>query len=230
MSFDIFIDRVHEEDRQRVQDAIRVRWNMRKIYDIEYRTIWPDGSQHWVYAKGQAVYTESGTPLHMLGIAMDITARKEGKEEARANQARIEAQHYLLDQREQERLRLARDLHDGPVQELIAATFSLKCAIDMAAEAGQKEILQIVLETVQKEIGELRDYAGDLRPPTITKFGLAAAVRSHTDTFKEKYPIWLLDWKSAVKACPCRMRLAWLYSAFTRRRSITSPGTPRQIR
>jgi len=171
-----------------VEDSFRTALDLQKILEVEFRTVWPDGTQRWIYTKGQAVYTTGGNPQQIMGIVMDITARKEAEVEHRANQARIEAQHYLLEQREQERLKIARDLHDGPVQGLIGTTFSLKSAIEMTNEADLKALLQSALETIHNQIGELRDYAGELRPPTITKFGLGTAIRSHAEEFRERHP------------------------------------------
>jgi signal transduction histidine kinase len=61
----------------------------------------------------------------------------------------------------------------------------------MSAETHPAETAQ-ELETIQKRlqglISELRTYAGELRPPTLSKFGLEGTIRSHMETFQEKHP------------------------------------------
>jgi PAS domain S-box-containing protein len=71
-----FMDRIHPEDRQKIEDALQTAMRDRNPYAQECRIIWPDGSVHWVQGSGAFEYTESGVAFRMLGIAQDITARK----------------------------------------------------------------------------------------------------------------------------------------------------------
>jgi PAS domain S-box-containing protein len=129
-----------------------------------------------------------GEVTGVMVAAFDVTQQKRIEKEAYDLAAQREVQHRLLDQREQERQQIARDLHDGPVQELTAATFALRNLLmgdNDPDSAGQMEAIQTTLQT---QIHELREYAGQLRPPTLAKFGLEQAIRSHAETFQEKYP------------------------------------------
>ena len=45
-------------------------------YSIEYRNIWPDGSQHWVDVRARAVRRPDGSIKSLVGVSSDITARK----------------------------------------------------------------------------------------------------------------------------------------------------------
>ena len=45
-------------------------------YSIEYRKIWPDGSQHWVDVRARAVRRPDGSIKSLVGVSSDITARK----------------------------------------------------------------------------------------------------------------------------------------------------------
>lgn len=71
-----FMDRIHPDDRQKIEDALQAAMRDRNPYAQECRIIWPDGSVHWVQGSGAFEYTESGVAFRMLGIAQDITARK----------------------------------------------------------------------------------------------------------------------------------------------------------
>jgi PAS domain S-box-containing protein len=67
---------VHPEDRARVDLAIkRALAEDGPSYDIEFRSLWPDGSVHWMAAKGIVFRDASGAPVRMLGVAMDVTER-----------------------------------------------------------------------------------------------------------------------------------------------------------
>ena len=48
--------------------------------------------------------------------------------------------------------------------------------------------MEALRDLLQSQIADLRAYAGELRPPTLAKFGLGQAIRSHVDAFQEKHP------------------------------------------
>ena len=80
-SYDDFWQAVHPEDRERVARGLEDSISHRRVHDMEYRTCWEDGAVHWVLVRGQAAYAEDGTPLRMIGVSLDITARKEAERE-----------------------------------------------------------------------------------------------------------------------------------------------------
>jgi PAS domain S-box-containing protein len=83
---------VHPDDLPRVEEAIQQAIRERSEYRSEYRVIWPDGSVHWMEARGRLTYGRDATPLRMLGVLIDITERKRTEEFLlRANE---ELQHF----------------------------------------------------------------------------------------------------------------------------------------
>jgi PAS domain S-box-containing protein len=76
MSYEVFLNALHPEDRDRTHAAVTHAINRHADYDIEYRSLWPDGSIHWVAAKGRAFYDVNGQPVRMMGTAQDISDRK----------------------------------------------------------------------------------------------------------------------------------------------------------
>jgi PAS domain S-box-containing protein len=67
---------VHPEDRARRVEVLNQAIESGKDYSIEYRTIWPDGSQHWVDVRARAVHRPDGSIKSLVGVSSDITARK----------------------------------------------------------------------------------------------------------------------------------------------------------
>ncbi|GAB3554340.1 PAS domain-containing sensor histidine kinase [Spirosoma fluminis] len=61
------------EDRKRVETVVQESIETNGVYSCEYRVTWPDGSLHWVRASGRSTYDESGNPLKMVGVSLDIT-------------------------------------------------------------------------------------------------------------------------------------------------------------
>jgi PAS domain S-box-containing protein len=119
---------------------------------------------------------------------VDVTERRRIESEAASQAVHIELQHRLLEQRELERQQIARDLHDGPLQELTGVILKLEDLLGIECPPDMKRQIADVQDTVREQISELRVYAGDLRPPALARFGLGKAIRSHMDAFQEKHP------------------------------------------
>ena len=69
-------DTVHPDDRARRLEVLDHAIKTGRDYSIEYRTIWPDGSQHWVDVRARAVRRPDGSLKSLVGVSSDITARK----------------------------------------------------------------------------------------------------------------------------------------------------------
>jgi PAS domain S-box-containing protein len=67
---------LHPDDRDQIRATVRRVLADGSAYDVEYRVVWPDGSQHWIAAKGRASLDPAGRPLRIKGVALDITERK----------------------------------------------------------------------------------------------------------------------------------------------------------
>jgi PAS domain S-box-containing protein len=76
VTFEIFYARIHEEDRERTRQAVDRTVYHREPYDIEYRTVAPDGRWRWIRAKGRAYHDSAGNPTRFDGVALDITEMK----------------------------------------------------------------------------------------------------------------------------------------------------------
>jgi PAS domain S-box-containing protein len=75
-SYQDLLAAVHPDDRARRLDVLDRAIKTGKDYSIEYRNIWPDGSQHWVDVRARAVRRPDGSIKSLVGVSSDITARK----------------------------------------------------------------------------------------------------------------------------------------------------------
>src|SRR4051812_17240705 len=82
----VFIQHLHPDDRARVEASLRSAIAATQDWASEFRAIWPDGSVHWLDARGSIYRTSEGRPKRMLGTVMDITDRKQGEEGLRASE------------------------------------------------------------------------------------------------------------------------------------------------
>ena len=80
---------VHPEDRQMVAKANAAARQSRKPYAAEFRVTRRDGTIVWAAATGQYFYASNGDPYRMLGIAVDITARRQAEQAQRESEDKL---------------------------------------------------------------------------------------------------------------------------------------------
>ena len=80
--------RVHPEDLPATVAAIERSRTQRLPFDTEYRVTWPDGSLHWLAARGVFQYDEAGAATRFLGIVMDIAERRQAEAAVRQSESR----------------------------------------------------------------------------------------------------------------------------------------------
>lgn len=93
---------VHPEDRA---EALR-KVNQAMItgeFEGEWRTVWPDGSIHWLIGRATVLRDEWGKPLKLFGVNLDITERKRTEEALRFVQSQLEEHARQLETRVVER-------------------------------------------------------------------------------------------------------------------------------
>jgi PAS domain S-box-containing protein len=75
-SYQRWRDRLHPEDRARVETMPAQAIQTRSVRQIDYRVIHPDGSIHWIVDRARWHYDSAGNPIQMLGVSIDITEGK----------------------------------------------------------------------------------------------------------------------------------------------------------
>jgi PAS domain S-box-containing protein len=152
-------------------------------FRFEHRAVHKDGSILWVKTNFTVIKPGSGdaVPAFVAGIVENVTESK-----------RLEAEMAELNSRlhtsvEMERLRVAQELHDGPMQSLHSAIYRIE-ELRSKSDASQADDLKDVKETIQSVLQDLRGTAKELRPPTISGFGLENAIRSHAGDIADKHP------------------------------------------
>ncbi|HXS75325.1 MAG TPA: PAS domain S-box protein [Terracidiphilus sp.] len=88
--------RVHLEDRPYVLQQVDLAFQTGAPVQAEWRTVWPDGSTHWILGGWQVFKDESGTPARMTGINIDVTARKAAEEARRHLAAIVESSEVVI--------------------------------------------------------------------------------------------------------------------------------------
>jgi PAS domain S-box-containing protein len=179
-----FHDFIHPQDvRQALAHFNALKTGVQTHFRFEHRLLRKDGSLVWVKTAFTSVYTEhpGSDPALMVGVVEDISAQKQTQLEMAELQSRL---HNSI---ELERLRVARELHDGPMQDLYSVFYRLE---ELRGQSGVQlgQRLETINRDLQSVIQDLRVTAKELRPPAISNFGLEKAIRSHVEDLKEQHP------------------------------------------
>jgi diguanylate cyclase (GGDEF)-like protein/PAS domain S-box-containing protein len=87
-TFQSFLDLVHADDLDRVRQTVGEAAATRGSFEIEFRIVLPDGQIRWRTVAGEVAPDEAGQPMRMIGVARDITDRKEADERLRQVEGR----------------------------------------------------------------------------------------------------------------------------------------------
>jgi signal transduction histidine kinase len=103
------------------------------------------------------------------------------------------ARKRLLDRtvqaREEERIRLAAELHDGPIQRLTGVAYTADLSrrrLARADLAGGRELLDSLENDIRGEVATLRQVMVQLRPPALDEWGLSAALGDYARAFQQQ--------------------------------------------
>ena len=153
----------------------------RESFKVEKPYLRADGNLSWGRLSVTLVRDGQSEPSFALGILEDITERRQMEAEL------AELQRRLMEGRELERLHLAQELHDGPMQELYGLSYNLQAFADQI-EGIDKHPVKDMQSSLNNVVRTLRAACGELRPPALVPFGLEKAIRSHIENFREAHP------------------------------------------
>jgi PAS domain S-box-containing protein len=173
---------VHPEDRATFINSTAERTPESPDTQITYRLLRPDGSILWLERTGHAFFDEEGRMVRMIGMVADVTERKLA-EEALSNVG-----GRLIQAHEEERSRIARDLHDDIGQRLALLTNNLA----LMEQHPPGSVAEIRKRT-QGHLQRLREIAVDvqamshrLHSSKLRYLGIVAAAKSFCQELSEQ--------------------------------------------
>lgn len=199
-TFDFFFSMVHKDDFPILMDRI---YDARKFYvplNIDLRILYPNGEQRFIHEQAEMTFDLDGAPDKWIGTVHDITQRKRTEEELQKSLERLhELSKHVEQARENERLSIARELHDDLGQALTAVKIDLEIIKRNTSDSIVKEKLQDVKVLVGDTIRTVQRITSQLRPEIIDDLGLEAAVNWYTEEFSLRYGIGVfLDIESGI--------------------------------
>jgi PAS domain S-box-containing protein len=146
-------------------------------YEVEMIT--RDGHRVPVEVSSRAIY-ENGVLVGVQGMVRDITERKWAQEALQM------FSHRLIEAQEEERRRIARELHDQIGQALTAVKMNLYTVQQVCNSNETRSYVKDNIEAVDQALCLVRDLSVDLRPPVLDDLGLATALRWYVDRYTSR--------------------------------------------
>ncbi|HWR70337.1 MAG TPA: PAS domain S-box protein, partial [Dehalococcoidia bacterium] len=174
------------EDRGSVKQMAEAMLEGERPNPYEYRFVDPGRRIKWVMEQVASIQ-HNGRPA-TLGTFMDITERKHSEETL----VRSEAQLRLLSQRilevqEEERARIARELHDQLGQELVALKIEAVVLMEELAKSPRlRERARGVLDLIDRLDTTAHRIAVSIRPEILDKLGLVKAIQWYAEDFERR--------------------------------------------
>src|SRR5437899_921881 len=166
-------------------------------FEMEFPLLGADGKFRWFLTRVTPVRDEKGTIARWLGTSTDIHAQREAREILQSNQEKLESEvakrtaalrqlsAKLIRAQDEERRRLARELHDSMGQYLAAMSMSLAAlvsdtpTIDKRRSDDLQNIIQLCLS-------ETRTLSHLLHPPLLDEVGLNSAMKWFVEEFGKR--------------------------------------------
>jgi PAS domain S-box-containing protein len=185
----LWLARLHEEDRERVVRLHRRSNETGEPFRAEYRLIAADGRVVWFRDEAVLVRDAAGRPAYWRGIMLDITEQKRAEEKLRRSleilRRTMEERRALVvrleEAQEEERRRIAADIHDDSIQVISAADLRAQALAQRIDDPELRAEALALHETLRDAVERLRHLLFELRPPALDRDGIVAALRQYLD-------------------------------------------------
>jgi two-component system, NarL family, sensor histidine kinase UhpB len=183
----LWFERIHEDDRERVLEEHRESLRTGAPFRTEYRLLAADGREVWIRDEAVLIREAEHDELFWRGVMTDITRTKrvEGRLRRSLDVLRrtMEDRRQLLlrleDAREEERRRIASDIHDDPIQVMSAADIRAQALARQIEDPELRQEAEELRDVIRSSVERLRHLLFELRPPTLASEGLVPALRAY---------------------------------------------------
>ena len=183
-----WVEAVHPDDRESCIEAQKAAFESRQSFSMEYRLQCSDGSYRYMLDHGAPRMSPTGRFLGFIGSCTDISERRQAEEALRLSRQML--RHLVSYQervREDERKRIARDIHDDLGQNLLALRLDVSM-LQMRTGNTHPRLNQRVraaLSHIDATMKAVRAAINNLRP-TALDLGLSAAIEWQVQEFQRR--------------------------------------------
>lgn len=193
-TFETYMKFVHPRDRVRVKGNIKKAVEEKKSFSFEHKILRPDGEERTLLCRGHILTNENGSVVKVIGTGQDITGQKEKEQKLREYSNQLRSLSEKIERtREEERIRIARAVHDELGQMLTV----LKMDVSMLnGEMKQKATPDVqdffrrkankILDRINTIIKSVQRITTELRPEVLDDLGLVDAIHWQADEFANR--------------------------------------------
>jgi PAS domain S-box-containing protein len=176
---------VHPDDLERCLGIYSRAFDAQADFEMEYRLQRFDGEYRWIVDYGAPRFESNGTFRGYIGSCIDITDRKLSETSLRELSGR------LIHAQEEERTRIARELHDDLSQRMALLSISLEQfeqgIPDLSSEARQQ--LHDIAEVATEVSSSVHDLSHQLHPPKLDILGLVVSLQGLCREFSGQHKL-----------------------------------------
>ncbi len=173
-----WMEYIHPDDMVRVRADWKASVQSGSAYESEYRLKAKDGQYRWFRARAVPVHDHDGNLSRWYGTCADIHDSKLLVQERTEALRRLSSR--LMTMQDEERRRIARELHDSVGQELAAAKMILD-SIMLKTHSQPDQAVAEASNGIDRAIQEVRTMSHLLHPPLLDEVGLVSALRWYLD-------------------------------------------------
>jgi PAS domain S-box-containing protein len=199
---------IHPDDRERVASHLGENQSSRELCELEFRIVSRDGQERWIGHACQPVVDANGQALGRRASDRDITERKRAEEGlkkahdeleqrvqerttelAKANEALRSISSRILSAQEEERKRIAGEIHDTLGGCLSGIKFKVEDILQHVGKAPNvmAQSLGTIIPVIQEGVEDCRRIQMDLRPSMLDDLGLLATLSWFCRRFQTIY-------------------------------------------
>jgi PAS domain S-box-containing protein len=193
-----WMEYVHAEDKEQSMAQWMRCVQTGDAYESEYRLRSADGNYRWFRARAVPLRDKDGTILKWYGTCSDIHDSKLLEQSIRENAVELERlvnsrtaelrrlSSRLMTMQDEERRRIAREIHDGLGQELAAAKMIMDGILAKDTTPGMQKAAIEASQLVDRAIQQVRTISHLLHPPLLDEVGLVSALRWFIEGLTER--------------------------------------------
>ena len=174
---------VHPDDMERCIRTYFDAFDAGVSFEMEYRLRRFDGEYRWIVDVGSPRFERDGSLCGYIGSCIDITERKTAEESLRALTGR------LISAQEEERSRIARDLHDDFSQRLALLGIGLGQLWKNLSASGERAAVLDMLRQTREMSSDMHSLSHQLHSSKLEHVGLMPALKGLCTDIAQKYKI-----------------------------------------
>jgi signal transduction histidine kinase len=184
-----FFDAFEADEKKRLEEALRVSADHGTLLNWEGRTR-GRARPKWINLRSTPQRLDGGA-IDWQGIATNVSHSKDIEAELRGSRQQLaELSSHLEAVKEEERERIARDIHDELGSILVRLKIEVALlASKLPAESGLREKAHSIEELLDQSMGTASRVARELRPGILKEFGLPAAIECQAEDFSQRFGI-----------------------------------------